>query len=504
MGNGFANPGFETGEFTYWSSYTNGFNNSAISVSTLAEYAGDFGVSMFSDAPFGTGVCSITQPVLFDSSTQITFKYKIQALSLSAGGDESGTADIKVYINNVLWKTKSITTTTGWLTFNETSTSYTGVYDVKIEFVISTADDQADGTAYFDNFTSEVDSTGSYTIASLSDLEDMADDVYGTYTLTQNVDASDTQLVTYNSGKGWAPVGSISQPFKGTLDGAGYKITGFEIDEATVDYKGLFGYTANDCVIKDLEIEPTTIKGKEVVGTLAGIVVGTDVDNITITGGTVYGTAFTGGVIGVLYDSTLDNCIVTASIAENDTTVDESFGGIVGLSKGSTMDTMVYTGTSINVSHKTDVGGIMGRALAVAGTGLLVSLTHGYVKTDITGQDGVGGIFGYIEYGVVDQCQFIGDITGATYVGGVFGDSNVGSISNCAASGGTVTVSGDYAGGINGYCTIGTYSNSYAAMEVDCVGSNEGAMSGGFNGASASPGSYADEDVATISASNAY
>jgi len=331
----------------------------------------------------------------------------------------------------------------------------------------------------------------------------MADDIYGTYTLTQNVDASGTQSPTYNSGKGWAPIGSVSQPFKGTLNGAGYKITGFEIDEATADYKGLFGFTANDCVIKDLEIEPTVIKGDFVVGTLVGVAVGTDVDDITITGGTVYGTTFTGGAIGALYDSSLDNCTVTTSIAENDTTVDEAFGGIVGLSKGSTMNTMIYTGTSINVPNKTSVGGIMGRALAISGTGLLVSLTEGYVKTTITGNDGIGGIFGYIEYGVVSECQFIGDITGDTYVGGIFGDSYVGIISDCAAGGGTITAN-DYAGGVNGYCTVGTYANSYAAMEVDCVGSNEGAMSGGFTGAAASPGSYADEDVATIPASNAY
>lgn len=503
MGNGFANHGLETGGFTYWSSYTNGFNNSELSVTTGSKSAGDFGIDMFSDAPFGTGICSVTQPVLFDGATSITFKYKVQDIDLTDGGDESGEAHIKVYIDGTLWKTKILTITTGWLTFDELTISYSGVYDVKIELVVSTAEDVAYATVYFDNFTSTVDSTGSHAIASLSDLEDMADDVYGTYTLTQNVDASGTQSPTYNSGKGWAPVGTVSQPFKGTLDGAGYKITGFEIDEATADYKGLFGYTANDCIIKDLEIEPTTIKGREVVGALAGIVVGTDVDSVTITGGTVYGTAFTGGAIGVLYDSTLDNCTVTTSIAENDTTVDESFGGIVGLSKGSTMNTMIYTGTSINVPYKTDVGGIMGRALAISGTGLLVSLTEGYVKTTITGNDGVGGIFGYIELGVVSECQFIGDITGDTYVGGVFGDSYVGTISNCAAGGGTVTAN-DYAGGVNGYCTVGTYANSYAAMEVDCVGSNEGAMSGGFSGAAASPGSYADEDVATISASNAY
>jgi hypothetical protein len=125
------------------------------------------------------------------------------------------------------------------------------------------------------------------------------------------------------------------------------------------------------------------------------------------------------------------------------------------------------------------------------------------VKTTITGNDGIGGIFGYIEYGVVSECQFIGNITGDTYVGGIFGDSYVGVINDCAAGGGTVTAN-DYAGGVNGYCTVGTYANSYAAMEVDCVGSNEGAMSGGFSGAAASPGSYVDEDVATISASNVY
>lgn len=503
MGNSVANPGFETGSFIYWSTYSNGFNNTDIGVSTYAKKTGDFGVRFHADAPYGTGICSMSQPVLFTGvPTIFAFEYRIPSILTGSGGDGSGVLQIRMYVDGSLIYYENVSSTSGWASMAQLVSGYSGVKNITIELYASTADDIANITMDVDDVNLSL-SAGSYTISSLSDLEDMADDLCGTYNLTGDVDASDTQLGTYNSGKGWAPIGSISQPFMGKLYGNGYKITGFEIDEATGDNKGLFGYTANDCVIKDLEIEPTTIKGKEIVGTLAGIVVGTDIDSVTITGGTVYGTAFTGGAIGVLYDSTLDNCTVTASIAENDTTVDEGFGGIVGLSKGSTMNTMIYTGASINVPNKTDVGGIMGRALAITGTGLLVSLTQGYVKTDITGNDGVGGIFGYIELGVVSKCQFVGDVTGDTYVGGVFGDSYIGTISDCAAGGGTVTAN-DYAGGVNGYCTIGTYANSYAAMEVDCVGSNEGAMSGGFSGAAASPGSYVDEDVATISTSNAY
>ena len=61
-------------------------------------------------------------------------------------------------------------------------------------------------------------------INSAQDLQNMQNNLAGSYVLGGNVDASNA-----NGGQGFVPIGSLSQPFTGTLDGAGYAISGLTI-----------------------------------------------------------------------------------------------------------------------------------------------------------------------------------------------------------------------------------------------------------------------------------
>src|SRR5579864_711037 len=64
-------------------------------------------------------------------------------------------------------------------------------------------------------------------IHTIQDLQNMANNLSGSYVLGNNIDASATS--TWNSGSGFIPVGSSTAPFTGTLNGKGYTVTGLFI-----------------------------------------------------------------------------------------------------------------------------------------------------------------------------------------------------------------------------------------------------------------------------------
>lgn len=97
----------------------------------------------------------------------------------------------------------------------------------------------------------------------------------------------------------WAPVGTSSEPFKGTFDGDGHKITGLKITSGS--YIGLFGYVGEGAEIKNVNLVGANVFGEKRVGALIGQIKG----NATVSNCTVDSTSHvtgsdsnTGGLIG--------------------------------------------------------------------------------------------------------------------------------------------------------------------------------------------------------------
>lgn len=96
-----------------------------------------------------------------------------------------------------------------------------------------------------------------------------------------------------------APVGTSSEPFKGTFDGDGHKITGLKITSGS--YIGLFGYVGEGAEIKNVNLVGANVFGEKRVGALIGQIKG----NATVSNCTVDSTSHvtgsdsnTGGLIG--------------------------------------------------------------------------------------------------------------------------------------------------------------------------------------------------------------
>ena len=102
----------------------------------------------------------------------------------------------------------------------------------------------------------------------------------------------------------WTPVGTSSEPFKGTFDGDGHKITGLKITGLKItsgSYIGLFGYVGEGAVIQNVNLVGANVFGIKRVGALIGQIKG----NATVSNCTVDSTSHvtgsdsnTGGLIG--------------------------------------------------------------------------------------------------------------------------------------------------------------------------------------------------------------
>ena len=108
-------------------------------------------------------------------------------------------------------------------------------------------------------------------------------------------------------------------------------------------------------------------------------------------------------------------------------------------------------------------------------------ITNCYATGSVSGDDRLGGLCGYNDYGTITNCYTTGSVSGGSgseNLGGLCG-GNSGDITNCYAAG---SVSGGSSlGGLCGENNYGTITNCYAAGSVS-GGSSLGGLCGGNSG----------------------
>jgi hypothetical protein len=139
-----------------------------------------------------------------------------------------------------------------------------------------------------------------YLITTCAQLQEMSNDLAASYRLGSDIDCSDT--TSWNSGAGFVPVGGLLAPFQGTLDGAGYTISGLTINRPSTDYVGLFGRISgvglSDAgVAQNFRFDDVSIIGQNYVGGVVGKNSGASIFEVGITG-EVSGVTAVGGVVG--------------------------------------------------------------------------------------------------------------------------------------------------------------------------------------------------------------
>ena len=268
-----------------------------------------------------------------------------------------------------------------------------------------------------------IESNGSYTVTSADGLMNIAKLVNGgksdiNITLDTDIDLT---------GKDWTPIGTdYDNSYKGTFDGGGHTITGLTFT-TNDEYAGLFGWLNRAGTVKNVVMEGVQITSNQIYGGSIGGVVGYSwgtIENCSVSG-SVSGTVYVGGVVGVQIGGSITGCSSSATVKG---TVD--VGGVAGQTNSSATLTACYaTGNVIiEMASKKNIagGGLVGMN---AGSSLLACYATGNVTStgSSTGKVHIGGFLGN-NYTTVTACywknnheQGIGynrESTGATKVDG--------------------------------------------------------------------------------------
>ena len=235
-----------------------------------------------------------------------------------------------------------------------------------------------------------------YLIADIYGLQGIASLGLGnSYRLAGNIDASGT--ANWNDGQGFVPIAGGGSGFSGVFDGGGFTLSNLKIDRglASGSAAGLFG----------------TVQG----GTLR---------NLTLSGGSVTGTANVGALAGNVVSGIVDG--VNSSMAVSG---QRNVGGLVGSNGGAiTMSSSSGAVTGVNADNGGAIGGLAGWNASGG------SIATSYATGVVTGaREMIGGLVGNNQ-GALSQSYATGNVSGARSIGGLVG-LNGGSINDAYASG---------------------------------------------------------------------
>ena len=247
-----------------------------------------------------------------------------------------------------------------------------------------------------------IESNGSYTVYNADGLLNVAELVNGgktdiNITLTADIDLT---------GKDWTPIGTdYDNSYKGTFDGGGHTITGLTFT-TNDEFAGLFGWLNRAGTVKNVVMEGVQITSNQIyggsIGGVAGYSWGT-IENCSVSG-SVSGTVYVGGVVGVQIGGSITGCSSSATVKG---TVD--VGGVAGQTNSSATLTACYaTGNvTIEIAPKKNIagGGLVGMN---AGSSLLACYATGNVTStgSSTGYVHIGGFLGNNYANVMTACYW--------------------------------------------------------------------------------------------------
>ena len=287
-------------------------------------------------------------------------------------------------------------------------------------------------------------------VEDVEQLQKIDTNLGGNYALRNSIDATATQ--EWNNSAGFKPIGIDSTGkvivenskygFHGNFDGLSYNIFNLNINWADAVNVGLFG-VLHEAEINNVTFVGGSITGGNVVGSLAGAVLGNTHVNNVMNSASVIGGADVGGIIGYSGDE-IDQVEdsdkpITVGSAEQTGTSGSTFTGLINtgtvtgkkqehIGEGNNVGGLIgylyngtLGGTSYNLGSVTgeghNVGGLVGHAYASKlgdGTNLI------YNRLDVTGAYNVGGIVGQMEGTTVQNAENSGTIAATGYTDGKY------------------------------------------------------------------------------------
>lgn len=247
-----------------------------------------------------------------------------------------------------------------------------------------------------------IESNGSYTVYNADGLMNIAELVNGgktdiNITLTADIDLT---------GKDWTPIGTdYDNSYKGTFDGGGHTITGLTFT-TNDEYAGLFGWLNRAGTVKNVVMEGVQITSHQIYGGSIGGVVGSGwgtIENCSVSG-SVSGTVYVGGVVGVQIGGSITGCSSSATVKGM---VD--VGGVAGQTNSSATLTACYATGNVIIEMDTKKNIAGGSLVGMnAGSSLLACYATGNVTStgSSTGYVHIGGFLGNNYANVMTACYW--------------------------------------------------------------------------------------------------
>jgi hypothetical protein len=198
------------------------------------------------------------------------------------------------------------------------------------------------------------------------DLQNMKNNLAGTYALGRDIDAGVTS--GWNSGAGFEPIGSGTS-FSGNLNGQGHTISGLFINRLSIQNVGLIGYLSAGGTVSNVGVIGATVTGWEIVGGIVGTNYGT-VSNVYSSGSVTATSAGAGGLIGYNFQ--------TVSNGYSSSTVSGPLyvGGAIGLNNCGSSGCATNPGS---VSQVYATGPVTGTGASPSAVGGLIGFNGGSI-----------------------------------------------------------------------------------------------------------------------------
>ena len=207
--------------------------------------------------------------------------------------------------------------------------------------IASTSDDLAQGASK--TFTITVEAVN-HTISTPEDLDKLRYDMTGDYVLANDIDMT---------GRSFVPFGIVNNTtagkFTGTFDGQGHTIKGLKYDVSDKGEVGLFCQTDN-ATIKNLIIENAYFKGNANVGGIVGIMYRTTITDCAVLNSYIEGRDHVGAIAGEIAQTQVDGNLVGGTITNcfSDARIktrEYQAGGMLGTIQCGTVEKNLFTGT---------------------------------------------------------------------------------------------------------------------------------------------------------------
>jgi hypothetical protein len=218
-----------------------------------------------------------------------------------------------------------------------------------------------------------------YLIQNPSELNAIRQNLSAHYQILYDLDLSATLI--WNGGRGWQPIGSLAEPFTGSIDGNAKTIQGLNIFAPLTNNVGFISKIHNGS-ISNLKLSSVSLVLEDNGGALAGVGEACTLNGVSVQS-QISGNTALGGLIGVLSGGSVQACSANPNILARGSYLGGLFGTV------NTEAQVSLCSSSGSLKGFTAVGGICGELYQ--GT-----VSDSYSHAAVQGYSDIGGAVGRI------------------------------------------------------------------------------------------------------------